>query len=55
VRIGALSVRLVPGCMLILTNIDRPGVVGQVGTFLGKNNINIAQMQVARKDAGARR
>ncbi|MFH1367651.1 MAG: phosphoglycerate dehydrogenase [Elusimicrobiota bacterium] len=53
VRMNGLPIDVVPtGCMLMLTNIDRPGIVGQVGTFLGKNNINIAGMQVSRKDAG---
>ncbi len=40
------------GCMLVVRNDDRPGVIGQLGQFLGKNNINIANMQVARKEAG---
>lgn len=53
VRMNNQTIDVVPsGCMLLLTNIDRPGIVGQVGTFLGKNNINIAGMQVSRKDVG---
>lgn len=53
VRLNGLTIDIVPsGCMLMLTNIDRPGIVGQVGTFLGKNNINIAGMQVSRKVPG---
>ncbi len=28
---------------------DRPGMIGRVGTILGNNNINIANMQVGRK------
>lgn len=28
---------------------DVPGIIGKVGTILGKNNINIANMQVGRK------
>jgi D-3-phosphoglycerate dehydrogenase len=35
-----------------LTNVDRPGVVGFIGTLLGENKINIAQFQVGRKSAG---
>ena len=31
---------------------DRPGVVGQLGQVLGENGINIAGMQVARRDDG---
>ncbi len=53
VRIDGLSVDIVPeGHMIIFTNIDRPGVVGFIGTLLGKNNINIAAFQVGRRQAG---
>jgi D-3-phosphoglycerate dehydrogenase len=53
VRLNGLSFDVVPsGCLLMLSNLDRPGVVGQVTTFLGKNNINIANMQVGRKELG---
>jgi D-3-phosphoglycerate dehydrogenase len=31
---------------------DRPGVIGTVGTLLGKANVNIASMEVGRKEAG---
>ena len=40
------------GYMLILSNIDKPGMIGKVGTFLGKNNINIAAMDVGRAKVG---
>jgi len=36
------------GSMLIINNIDKPGTIGRVGTFLGENNINIASMDVGR-------
>jgi D-3-phosphoglycerate dehydrogenase len=36
------------GCMLITSHIDKPGVIGKVGTLLGNNNINIAGMNVGR-------
>jgi D-3-phosphoglycerate dehydrogenase len=53
VRIGAMDVDIIlSGCILLLTNIDRPGIIGQIGTFLGKNNINIAEMQVGRREVG---
>ncbi len=53
VKLNDLNVDIVPaGCMLLVTNIDRPGIVGQVGSFLGKNSINIANMQVGRKEEG---
>jgi D-3-phosphoglycerate dehydrogenase len=38
--------------LLFLRYADRPGVVGSVGNALGKANINIAGMQVARASAG---
>ncbi|TLM79768.1 MAG: phosphoglycerate dehydrogenase [Actinobacteria bacterium] len=31
---------------------DRPGMIGKVGTILGKNAVNIAAMQVGRKKMG---
>jgi D-3-phosphoglycerate dehydrogenase len=34
--------------MLITSHIDKPGVIGKVGTLLGNNNINIAGMNVGR-------
>lgn len=53
VKLLNLTTDIVPsGNMMIVSNLDRPGVVGQVCVFLGKNNINIANMQVARKEAG---
>ncbi|MFH1362473.1 MAG: ACT domain-containing protein, partial [bacterium] len=40
------------GYMLILSNIDKPGMIGKVGTFLGQNSINIASMDVGRIKVG---
>src|SRR5690606_28141763 len=34
--------------MLVVTNDDRPGVIGTVGTLLGEAAINIADMDVGR-------
>jgi D-3-phosphoglycerate dehydrogenase len=36
------------GYLLIISNIDRPGMIGKIGTFLGENKINIASMDVGR-------
>ena len=36
------------GHMLLIHNIDRPGVIGTVGRILGEHDINIARMQCAR-------
>ncbi len=53
VRIDELTVDVIPqGYLLIYSNIDRPGVVGFIGTLLGKNQINIAAFQVGRKSLG---
>ena len=53
VSIDDLMLDIVPeGNMLVLTNVDRPGVVGFVGTILGAANINIAGYEVGRKAAG---
>jgi D-3-phosphoglycerate dehydrogenase len=53
VSIDGLAVDISPAeCMLLLTNDDRPGIVGQVGMVLGSNNINIAGMQVGRRSVG---
>ena len=35
--------------MLVAENIDKPGVVGQIGTLLGVGKVNIATMQLGRK------
>lgn len=53
VQIDDLSVDVIPeGHLLVLTNLDQPGVVGFIGTVLGDNKINIAEFQVGRKTAG---
>ncbi len=50
VLIDDLSVDVFPqGHMVVYTNVDKPGVIGYVGTVLGENKINIAAMQVGRK------
>jgi len=36
------------GNLLVFTNVDRPGVIGAVGTFLGQKGINIAQFHLGR-------
>lgn len=53
VSIDGLRVDVEPeGYMLILSNIDKPGMIGKVGTFLGKHAINIAAMDVGRVKMG---
>jgi D-3-phosphoglycerate dehydrogenase len=36
--------------MLLISNDDRPGVIGTVGTVLGDAEVNIADMDVGRVD-----
>lgn len=40
------------GELLYIQHIDKPGVIGRVGNVLGEHNVNIATMQVGRKEAG---
>jgi len=47
------SVDAIPsGHLIIASNIDQPGMIGQVGTVLGRNSVNIAGMEVGRNKAG---
>ena len=41
------------GTMLIIANDDQPGVIGEVGTILGRHNVNIANFALGRGDGGA--
>jgi D-3-phosphoglycerate dehydrogenase len=38
--------------MVVVVNNDLPGVVGRVGSFLGENNVNIAQLYLSRTSPG---
>ena len=40
------------GVLLVLENRDRPGMVGHIGTMLGKHKVNIASMSLGRDQAG---
>ena len=40
------------GVLLFFSYPDQPGVIGAIGTLLGKAGVNIAAMQVARREAG---
>ncbi len=40
------------GTMLIVNYKDLPGIIGLIGTKLGEHGINIAKMQVGRKELG---
>lgn len=36
------------GLLLLYRHIDRPGVIGHIGTICGRHNVNIAQMALGR-------
>jgi D-3-phosphoglycerate dehydrogenase / 2-oxoglutarate reductase len=38
-----------PGYLLVTQHVDRPGIIGLVGTMLGEADINISSMQVGRR------
>jgi D-3-phosphoglycerate dehydrogenase len=53
VMVNQRFVEAVPqGIILMLENRDRPGIVGHVGTLLGKHRVNIASMSLSRDKAG---
>ncbi len=53
VRINDMPVEAVPtGVVFIMRNVDRPGVVGWIGTIMGKHKINIASMSLGRDKVG---
>lgn len=53
VRIDGVLVELpTTGHVLMLRNHDRPGVVGGVGTILGRREVNISRMQVGLESKG---
>jgi D-3-phosphoglycerate dehydrogenase len=53
VEIDTFQVEVVPeGHLLLILNVDRPGVIGEVGKVLGDHDINIARMQCSREERG---
>jgi D-3-phosphoglycerate dehydrogenase / 2-oxoglutarate reductase len=38
------------GAFIVFSNYDQPGVVGSIGTLLGKHKINIARFSLGRQD-----
>ncbi len=52
-EIDGYEIDIVPGdIMLVVRNLDVPGVVGSVGTILGSHDVNVATMQLGRHQAG---
>ena len=53
VRVFSQPTEIVPfGVVLLLENKDRPGIVGYLGTLLGRHNVNIASMSLTRDTVG---
>lgn len=54
VEINSYHMDMIPaGCMVLIQNDDRPGMVGLVGVEFGRANINIADMAISRRDQTA--
>ncbi len=55
VNVDGYPLDVVPhGHMIFFTNNDKPGVIGAIGTALGKWNVNIAGMQLGREVEGGK-
>src|SRR6516225_3844290 len=53
VRLFSQPTEIVPsGVVLLLENKDRPGIVGYLGTLLGRHHVNIASMSLTRDTVG---
>ncbi len=49
VKIGEFDVDAIPeGVMVVIYNIDKTGIIGEIGKIMGDNNINIAGMTFGR-------
>lgn len=55
VRINTFRLEMVPiGHLALIHNVDRPGSIGEIGSCLGRNNVNIGRMQVGQEQEGNR-
>lgn len=55
IEIDKFQVEVVPeGHMILILNVDRPGVIGTVTGVLGDHQVNIARMQCSREEKGGR-
>jgi D-3-phosphoglycerate dehydrogenase len=53
VRVYSQPTEIVPlGVVLLLKNKDRPGIVGYLGTLMGRYKVNIASMSLSRDTVG---
>jgi len=54
VRLGRVYMDAIPeGPVLVIRNHDQPGVIGALGSALGKHGINIGRFQLGRRDGKA--
>jgi len=55
VKVEQYYVELTPvGEMIFIQNLDKPGIIGNLGTLLGKHSINIAAMTFGRDKPGGK-
>jgi D-3-phosphoglycerate dehydrogenase len=53
VELWGFGIDMVPSDhMVFLRYVDRPGIIGKIGTILGDADVNVATMQVGRHAAG---
>jgi D-3-phosphoglycerate dehydrogenase len=52
-QVNDFDIEVAPAARMVFFNyVDRPGIIGRVGTILGEHDINIATMDVGRKPEG---
>ncbi|MGZ4132187.1 MAG: phosphoglycerate dehydrogenase [Actinomycetota bacterium] len=52
-QVNDFDIEVAPAARMVFFNyVDRPGIIGRVGTILGEHAINIATMDVGRKPEG---
>ncbi|MBI5016698.1 MAG: phosphoglycerate dehydrogenase [Deltaproteobacteria bacterium] len=55
VEIDDIGIEAIPrGHVLVFWNWDKPGLVGSIGTTLGRHSVNIGQLQFGRESAGGK-
>lgn len=53
IQINDFNIEIIPeGTCVYVNNLDKPGVIGGVGTIFGNNKINISRMQFSRETVG---
>ncbi|MDQ8204456.1 phosphoglycerate dehydrogenase [Pelagicoccus sp. SDUM812003] len=53
VSVNGREVEVEPhGCMLVIANSDELGIVGKIGSIMGKDGVNIAGMSLSRNEVG---